>query len=545
MVDLSYYNFDAIKKLLCIQEVEEGQISQYDTTNDSGIKLKGTGFKLPDLRGPYDVGFVDLEWRSTTTSPSLKNVLAETNQEVLARWYYPVKKGTNTKDYYASWLPSKEYTSAYSGLFQIKEPLGWLAGKALISSAKIPASEGVMPCLEKLLPRLLVFSHGMGGMRTTNSAYCTQLASFGYIVAAVEHRDGSACLTFTEGQTVAMPYQHLPPSEYADDTAVEGEKWRKKAGTAFAARFIGHHAWRSHQIRMRAAEIRACIDLALHWDSQSVKWVKWSPTANVEDILDAIFKRPMVSIDITGHSFGGSSAMYASGMDTRVRMCIALDPWCYALPEGPLKDWINHSPKAESPDYLRVVVINSNHDLFQWPENLARIAEFLRATGNDRTNISTDPVSVDVPSSSSSFVRAGTDLSVKEWSLFELQGATHQDFADFICLIPPWIWEFVRYAMSKLHPHVALLEIVYGTLSALGDKNLEEADARLLPGDVCWAWARSQADVLPRPLDYLPVLPATRRASLDGSITKVGDESAVNAADRTITFGMATSGPED
>lgn len=35
---------------------------------------------------------------------------------------------------------------------------------------------------------LMVFSHGLGGMRTTYSSLCTDLASHGYIVAALEHR---------------------------------------------------------------------------------------------------------------------------------------------------------------------------------------------------------------------------------------------------------------------------------------------------------------------------------------------------------------------
>ncbi len=43
---------------------------------------------------------------------------------------------------------------------------------------------------------VIVFSHGLHGHRTVYSGICCDLASHGYIVAAIEHKDRSACLTF-------------------------------------------------------------------------------------------------------------------------------------------------------------------------------------------------------------------------------------------------------------------------------------------------------------------------------------------------------------
>jgi platelet-activating factor acetylhydrolase len=42
---------------------------------------------------------------------------------------------------------------------------------------------------------LIMFSHGMGGSKTACSSVCGEFASYGFIVCAVEHRDGSGART--------------------------------------------------------------------------------------------------------------------------------------------------------------------------------------------------------------------------------------------------------------------------------------------------------------------------------------------------------------
>lgn len=83
---------------------------------------------------------------------------------------------------------------------------------------------------------VVVFSHGLGGMRSTYSYLCSGLAANGYIVFAIEHRDGSSCCAYSpNGNT-----RFSRPTDGAPEKLLE---------------------FRQVQNRIRCEEVKACVEL--------------------------------------------------------------------------------------------------------------------------------------------------------------------------------------------------------------------------------------------------------------------------------------------
>ena len=203
---------------------------------------------LPKYSGPYAVATMDIEVpveqpRTFSHITRKKRHLLQL-ETVLFSIYYPAALGTghgkdpSGKDHWSreTWLP-KPRSQVARGYGQFAGTYEWVSiawfltstwftklpafrnakiathypsdtkasnGKCFLTimpqiksnetigeDSRLPAREGEPPTFP-----LLVFCHGLGGTRTTSSTLLGEFASHGFIVVALEHRDGSGARTF-------------------------------------------------------------------------------------------------------------------------------------------------------------------------------------------------------------------------------------------------------------------------------------------------------------------------------------------------------------
>lgn len=198
---------------------------------------------------------------------------------------------------------------------------------------------------EKKWP-VIVFSHGMGCSRFAYSRMCTDLASHGFLVSAVEHRDASACVTFkvNNGEKEWIPFRRITDTEK-------------------------EYTVRNAQLHQRVRETRRTLDI-VDLLSSGENVINALPEAELFDLSMFKDRLDLSKPVLAGHSYGGATTLLTLSQDKRFHHGLVLDGWLF-----PLKDEV---VTPEQP----IVFINT--ESFMNRDNIVKMKSFLRRKDQDR-----------------------------------------------------------------------------------------------------------------------------------------------------------------
>ncbi|KAJ5037229.1 uncharacterized protein L3040_007406 [Drepanopeziza brunnea f. sp. 'multigermtubi'] len=242
-----------------------------------------------------------------------------------------------------------------------------------------PSGEPEHPCFP-----LLIFSHGLGGTRTTYSSVCGEFASYGFVVVSLEHRDGSGPRTFV----------NLPNNAASSDEAREKGYYKMdyvfpkgNAKDTMPGNKQGVDAeLRSAQIQLRLAEIeeayrvmtlihdghgeqiaranlRGKTDGAIGGSSRGLKGISWDMWKN---------RFHLQQVTMLGHSFGAATAVEVLRHEDRFQFIgqgIIYDIWGAAI----------QPPEAVPEHRISTPVLAINSEAFMyWPDNFDAVMSLCR-----------------------------------------------------------------------------------------------------------------------------------------------------------------------
>lgn len=157
---------------------------------------------LPAPVGPLAVGRIDYHWIDVSR-PEPQSAQNSARRELMVHVWYPAvpSKGVGPRAPYFGDFTSVKKVVSREALEALFRP----APYSMIELAGLPETHAVesaeMPKVTAKYP-VLVFSHGLGNPSSLYTAALEDLASHGYVVAAIDHTYDSAFTIFPGGRVV-------------------------------------------------------------------------------------------------------------------------------------------------------------------------------------------------------------------------------------------------------------------------------------------------------------------------------------------------------
>ncbi|AWB46367.1 carboxylic ester hydrolase [Paenibacillus sp. CAA11] len=165
-------------------------------------------FKKPS--GEYAVGTTVYHWVDQSRKEEYTEDPSD-QRELMVQLWYPAEassgKGTAAYTDQASAIAEGLNKALSLPSFALSH-LGQIQTHALID-AKLAVTDQPYP--------LLIFSHGLTGFRSQNTFELEELASHGYIVAAIDHTYDAAATVFPDGREAIIRFENLSGFDKLDD----------------------------------------------------------------------------------------------------------------------------------------------------------------------------------------------------------------------------------------------------------------------------------------------------------------------------------------
>jgi len=263
---------------------------------------------LPRPTGGFGIGRVTYHWVDSSRAKFL-DARAAPRRELMVDVWYPAGRGIGGPR--AAYLP---------GIACVRHALGdsvlrrqFAPAYAAVASGLLQthASEGAAATCPANGCPVLIFSHGGGVDRSFYTSQYEDLASHGYVVAAIAHAYDTHLVVFPDGRAVgaAPAFRDTLPV----DTALS--LWRREL-----ERELRDQAQVRRLIGVEAADIRFVIDQLAHYARDARRR---APLAR---------KLDLTRIGAFGHSAGGEAAALACQVDARLEACLNQDGVMNNLP---------------------------------------------------------------------------------------------------------------------------------------------------------------------------------------------------------------------
>jgi pimeloyl-ACP methyl ester carboxylesterase len=226
----------------------------------------------------------------------------------------------------------------------------------------------------------------------------------GFVVAAVEHNDGSAAVTILP-ETGAHLYEPLTASEKADATL----SFRR----------------RNAQLHVRVTETLSSLDSLLRAARGEQAPLDRHLAALLMGRLDA------QRVGVFGHSFGAATAVAAAARDTRITAAVLLDAWQLPLTRsilvgaGPVGSAID--PKAASVLHTKPVLALFGDEFSSWKQTTTGFRTLLHHNALHALDRSHQ-----VPAVADAAARASDPATTPHalTSIYTMHQMEHQNFCD-------------------------------------------------------------------------------------------------------------------